>query len=154
MGFEPPWGPKFLSYSRKSHHMELSPSWGAKFLSYSRNSHYMELSPSWGAKFLSLLKKFSTSCGNRRSITVLTSTRHQPLSLPAESSPYPHVLFLKDHLMLPSYLRSGLPSVLFSSKFPINIFVSTLVSHAYYKFCPSHLLYLIIQVISGERYKL
>ena len=80
----------------------------------------MEQSPSWEANwFLQLVKKFPAFCRTRRFVTVVTNAHHLSLSWASsiQSIP-PHPTSWRPILILCSHLRLGLPSGLFSSRFP------------------------------------
>ena len=68
---------------------------------------------------LQLVKKFLAFHGTRRFITALTSVRHLSLSWASLiQSIYPHPTSWRSILILPTYLRLGLPSGLLPSGFP------------------------------------
>jgi hypothetical protein len=69
-----------------------------------------------------LFKNFPTFYGTQRLITVFTRTPQWPLSRAGRiHSILPSSFYLRSILILPNYLRLGLPNSLFSSGFPTNM---------------------------------
>ena len=94
-------------------------------------TYSMEQSPSWEAKWLNLqlIKKFPAFYGTRKFITVLTSSRHLSLSWANSiQSPQPLPTSWRSILILSSYLRPCLPSVLFPSGFPTKTLYTPFLS--------------------------
>jgi len=101
-----------------------------------------------------IVKKFPAFYGTGRFITAFTNARHLSLSRASsiQSIP-PHPTSWRSILILPSYLRLGLPSGLFPSVFPIKTLYKPFLSPIHAT-CPAHLIFLdlITRRIFGEEY--
>jgi hypothetical protein len=80
---------------------------------------------------------------------------HKTVSYPEpdQSSPYHPIISIKSILILSTYLRLGIPSDLFPSRFPTNILYGFLFSLIRAIF-PTHLILLQLIILFGEEYKL
>ena len=105
---------------------------------------------------LQLVKKFPAFHGTRRFITALTTVRHLSLSWASPiQSIYPHTTSWRSILILSTYLRLGLPSVLFPSCFPTKTLYTPL-SSPIRATCPAHLILLdfFTRTLLSEQYKI
>jgi hypothetical protein len=104
---------------------------------------------------LQLVKKFPAFYGTLRFLAALTSARHLSLSWASPiQSPHPHPTSWRSILILSSYLRPGLPSGLFPSRFPTKTIYTPLPSPIRTT-CPAHLILLdiITRTILGKEYR-
>ena len=104
---------------------------------------------------LQLVKKFPAFHGTRRFITAPTSVRHLSLSWASPiQSIYPYPISWRSILILSTHLRLGLPSGLFTFRFPHQVSIHSL-SSPIRATCPAHLILLdfITRTILGDDYK-
>jgi hypothetical protein len=102
-----------------------------------------------------LVNKFLAFDRTRRFITALTSARHLSLSWASSiQSVLPHPTSWSSILILPSHLRLGYTSGLFTSGFPHQILFTPLLSPIRAT-CPAHLILLnfITRTVLGEQYR-
>jgi hypothetical protein len=122
---------------------------------YNQLTNFMEQSPFWEADRKltdsQLVKKFPTFYGTQGSLPHSQEPATCPYPEPDQFSPCPPSYFLKIHF---NVILLDLPSSLFPSGFPTQIFYAPLLSliHATY---PAHLilLYLITHIIFGYEYR-
>jgi hypothetical protein len=101
------------------------------------------------------VKKFCALHGTRRFINRIHKI-WPPVPILNEMNPIhtPYITSEKSNLILFSYLRLGLPSRLFHSRFPTRTLYSLFLPQVCAT-CPTHLIlrYLITQIIFGEEYR-